>query len=395
MAPIDLPYLMAARAKGRTFWYYRRHGKLTRIKGTPGDPEFLEAYHRIHAIHERPAAPGVKEGSLEALIRAYRASEEWQQLAPATRKDYNKALAPLELKWGDKSVATMPREFVLKLRDHYARKPILDQDGHPVIGPEGKPLTRPTPRRANRMVAVLRLLIAWGVDRGWRKDNPALRPRLLRTGPGYRAWTVEQVHAFLACDAVPEPLKRAALLGVATGQRKQDCLAMTKAARRDGGIEVVPEKTRNSSGVRLWIPEHPDLTAALDAAPKTDATTLLTRADGKPWKEDHFNHAFADAVAVAGLAGLSFHGLRKTASAWLAEAGCTDAEIDSIIGHVDPRMTRHYRQQADQKLRATAAMGKLVKLRRLRPTGTKPEGECKTAGAESAKPPRKGGGNAS
>jgi integrase len=57
---------------------------------------------------------------------------------------------------------------------------------------------------------------------------------------------------------------------------------------------------------------------------------------------------------------LSFHGLRKTASAWLAEAGATDAEIDSILGHVDPKMTRLYRRQADQRITAKSAMGKLA-----------------------------------
>ncbi len=136
---------------------------------------------------------------------------------------------------------------------------------------------------------------------------------------------------------------------------------MLRSARRGGAIEVIPEKTKNSSGVRLWIPEHPDLSRALDAAPRNDAATILTRADGMPWKVDHFNHEFAAAVKAAGLSGLSFHGLRKAASVRMAEAGATDAEIDSILGHSDPKMTRLYRSQADQKTRATAAIGNLTR----------------------------------
>ncbi len=66
---------------------------------------------------------------------------------------------------------------------------------------------------------------------------------------------------------------------------------------------------------------------------KCDALTILTRPDGKPWKLDHFNHAFVDATRAAGLTGLSFHGLRKTAAAWLAEAGASANEIASITGH--------------------------------------------------------------
>ncbi len=103
-----------------------------------------------------------------------------------------------------------------------------------------------------------------------------------------------------------------------------------------------------------------DLTHILDAAPVTPVLTLLTRDDGAPWKEDHFNAAFAKAVKKAGLVGLKFHGLRKTASGIMAEAGATDAEIDSILGHVDPKMTLLYRRQANQRTLGKAAMGKLA-----------------------------------
>lgn len=352
MATVNLPYTVSFIAKGRRYFYYRRAGRRVPLPN-PSDPAFVAAYTAAHEAAEAlqaaqpPAAPATTPGSLAALIAAYRASEDWSGLAPASRTDYNKALDPLWDRYGKLPVATMPRAFVFKLRDDYARS----ADG------------TPTPRRANRMVNVLRLLMSWAVDRGWRKDNPALRPGRLRTGPGYRAWTHDDFAAFMAADAAPEALKRAAALGYYTGQRKQDCLAMLWSARRAGAIEVVPEKTKNSTGVRLWIPEHPDLTRVLDAAPRSDATTILTRADGRPWKVDHFNHAFASAVAAAGLSGLSFHGLRKAASARMAEAGATDAEIDSILGHADPKMTRLYRNQADQKVRATAAIGKLTGVR--------------------------------
>jgi len=119
---------------------------------------------------------------------------------------------------------------------------------------------------------------------------------------------------------------------------------------------VVQAKT----GTALQIPEHPDLTLVLDAAPATPGITLLTRDDGAAWKQDHFNAAFAKAVKKAGLVGLTFHGLRKTASGILAEAGATDAEIDSILGHVDPKMTLLHRRQANQRTLGKTAMGKLA-----------------------------------
>ena len=44
-------------------------------------------------------------------------------------------------------------------------------------------------------------------------------------------WTAADVDAFLSCADVSEPLKRAAAVGLYTGQRKQDCLAMTREDR--------------------------------------------------------------------------------------------------------------------------------------------------------------------
>ena len=257
-------------------------------------------------------------------------------------------------------VADMPRQFVFKLRDEYSTMPTMTRHKtpRPIKGAQGKQIILETPCRANRMVDVLRLLLAWAENRGgWVKKNVALRPGRLER-PGYLAWTEAHVAALMA--SAPEPIRRAAMLGVCTGQRKGDCLSMLRTARAGGELTVVQAKTR----ARLVIPEHPDLTLALDAAPPSNAPTLLTRADGKPWGKDHFAHAFAKAVKDAGLPPLTFHGLRKTASGWLAESGATDAEIDAILGHVDPWMTARYRRQAGQKIRAGAAMGKLA-LRRI------------------------------
>jgi integrase len=218
---------------------------------------------------------------------------------------------------------------------------------------------RPTPRGANKAVAVMRLLLSWAVDHGWRTDKPALRPGRLRTGPGYPTWTAEHLATFLACAAIGELLKRAAVLDYYTGMRVSDCLTLTKAARREGVIEVVPAKTSHSSRARVCIPEHPDLTGGLDAAPSSDATTLLTRADGKPWGIDHFKHSFGVVAWTAGLPGLSFHGLRKGLPAALANNGATDAEIEALIPHTDGRLTRHYRAEADQARLARSAIAKL------------------------------------
>lgn len=337
MAPVDLPYLMRVMSRGKPFWYYRRHGRLFRVQGQPGDPGFLRAYEVVHARHEGqqgPAAVGTSPGTLAALIAAYKASPDWRALKPATQKDYLKALNPLAEQFGKLPVATMPREFVLKLRDKYAEK-----DG------------KPTPRRANRVLAVLRLLMAWGVDRGWRKDNPALRPRMLRTMGGYRPWTRTEVARFMEADGVPVQMKQALRLALCTGQRKGDLLRLPWSAYDGASIQVTQAKT----GAKLTILAHAELRAMLDGMTRTEGT-ILTRPDGEPWGEDHFNHRFAAAVKAAGLSGLVFHGLRHAAATWLADAGATPSQIAAITGHKTLAMVARYTESAGQAQRASEAV---------------------------------------
>ena len=339
MGSVDLPYLEIFQAKGRLYAYYRRGSLRRRIHGALGSPEFLAHYQALHAEAEAAVKPvaGLIPGSLRALIAAYRASDEWAQLRPATHKDYEKGMGPLEDYFGHLPVATLPRAFVFKLRDAYATK-----DG------------RRTPQRGNRMVAVLSILMSWGVDRGWRPDNqnPCLRPKKLKGGPGWRAWSDAELATFLG--SAPDGLRLAGLLAAGTGQRGEDLITMTWAAFDGAAIEVMQRKT----GARVWVPCHSALRNALAEVPRL-AVTILTRPDGKPWKIDHFRHAVGAAIHAAGLRGVVWHGLRGTATGWLAEAGCTEAEIQAITGHKSSAMAQHYRRGADQKRLAKAAVEKL------------------------------------
>ncbi|WP_241525922.1 tyrosine-type recombinase/integrase [Pseudophaeobacter leonis] len=55
------------------------------------------------------------------------------------------------------------------------------------------------------------------------------------------------------------------------------------------------------------------------------------------------------------------HGWRYTAAKELAEAGCSDTEIQSVTGHKSLEMVKKYRQQAGQK-----QLSKTAQLRRNR-----------------------------
>lgn len=319
-------YVDSFQSRGRWFYYFRRHGQRIRLKGEPGTPEFAESYQRAKAGPKEDGGPG----SLKALVTAFKASPEFQQLSGSSQKDYKNILEKFSEKYGNHQASDFKRRHIFKYRDDHAK----------------------TPAMANYIVAVIRRLFSWAVDMGRLEANPALRPKRLKTGPGHLVWSAAAIEKFRAA-AEPE-LQWALDIALATGQRQGDILRMSWAAYDGQAVEVVQSKT----GTKVLIPAHAALRATLERVAKR-GTVILTTKEGKAWKADHFRHEWRAATLKAGLDGLTFHGLRHTAASWLAEAGCTDAEIAAITGHRTRQMVARYTEGASQRRRADSAMTKM------------------------------------
>jgi integrase len=358
MATVELPYLWMRPARnGKRIAYYRRDGVYHRITAPdgrsllPGQAGFNDAYECLHRAAEdrqqsHPSSAQSKPHSLAELIGQYRVSTEFRQLASSTQADYGRILDSLETAFGGKLVPGMPRAAVFTVRDYFA------------VGEDGKP----TPRRGNKAIAVLSALLTWGMNHTtWVKENVALHPgKPLKTGDGYLSWTWAELEQFLADERIRLDLRIAVAAVAYIGARVSEIIIIQKTGRKDGWITYKPGKTSKTTGATANVPEHPVLTAWLDKLPANDAPTLLVRDDGQPWGLDHIKHALADAVALLGMRpGLSFHGVRKALHAGLADVGASDAQIEAIIPHADPKMTRHYRAQADQKKLAKAGIARL------------------------------------
>jgi integrase len=124
-------------------------------------------------------------------------------------------------------------------------------------------------------------------------------------------------------------------------------------------ICVVPLKTKRTSGVKLWIPIHPELAEVLVACDR-DGETILQTAFGEPFTSNGFGNFMADKIARAGLPDRCVtHGLRKAAARRLAEAGCTANEIAAITGHTTRQEVSRYTKAAEQRKLALAAMRRL------------------------------------
>lgn len=352
---VNIPYLWCYERNGKTLCYYRRNGKTFRIRDAagnavaPADPGFGAAYDAVHARFSGapPARDQPARHSLAALIVAFKERPKWVDLAPLTRESYARSFALLEAKWGKAHVPALDRPRVLEVH-----KALLhDANGVRV------------PARANAGIKALNLLVAYSIDLGWRRDNPAKNVERFRMGDGFTMWQDEDFRRFVDSDDVGDHLKRAVVLAYYTGLRVSDLIAVPKTARAGGVITVTPQKTKHSTKAVAVIDEHPELTKWLSSAPTHFAQTLLADPRGLPWTRRTITREMTNAVRKLGLAGLSFHGLRKGLTGALAESGATDAEIEAVVPH-SAAMTRFYRAQANQKRLASAAITKLSDRRR-------------------------------
>ena len=268
--------------------------------------------------------------SLGALIQEYRASPEYDRLAPGTKVGYQLALGRLEPLYRV-GVDEIRRRHIITLRNRY----------------------RDRPGAANQIVAVVGVLMKLAVDLEYR-DGVLSGIKKLPVGE-YRRWADQDVA--YALKNFPEHLRRAVILALYTGQRSDDLAAMTWSAYDGEGISLTQQKT----GVKLWLPCHPVLGGELAAwKPPASAVTILTGAKGRPFLNKSLaNATYREIASHQQLDGLVFHGLRKTAAAKLAEAGCSTHEIASITGHKSLQMIEHYTTGADQVRRAKAAIFKL------------------------------------
>jgi integrase len=88
--------------------------------------------------------------------------------------------------------------------------------------------------------------------------------------------------------------------------------------------------------------------------------SLLTTLQGKAFDAVYFGAWFADAIGAAGLPDeCVLHGLRKTAARKLADAGCSEKQIQAVTGHTTSRMVALYTRGANQRKLASAAIFKL------------------------------------
>lgn len=322
-----------------------------------------------------PARAAPKSRTIEDLLIDWHASDAVQSLEPRTIEGYRRQIDAIVFKPGSNK----------QQREPFATTSL------PAIGkPEVVAFIEYQKRaRGHHMAlasrAVLSAAFTWGESSTrWRlTSNPASRLRFKRPAGRIVIYTIAEIRALLAAaDALGRPsIGDAIMLGLFTGQRQGDRLALADAGLQDGRRIFRQNKTQ----AVVAIPETPELKLRLEAARARVAAIKLkfaTRPEaivvdettGREWNEHTYRHVFAEvrAMAVRGsnefalapcpsLEGKRDQDLRDTAVTWLARAGCTPPMIGAITGHSQASIhgiMKHYLAITPEL--ADAAIGKLV-----------------------------------
>lgn len=320
---------------GKVRYRYRRKGCATvYLPGVPGSSEFAEAYAAAVAGVPRSAGEKrTKPGSINALIVTAYQSAEWEALSQTTRATYRGIIERLRLECGDFPVAGMKPAHIYTMVDR----------------------RKATPAAANNLIKVLRWLMDFAVRRQMRTDNPAavVKPIKYDTD-GFHTWSESEIAKFEARWPVGTRERLAFDLLLYTAQRSGDVRQMGRQHVSDGFIEVKQEKT----GAELDIPIHSRLAASLATVPSNQMQFLLHKL-GVGYTAAGFGNWFKAACRVAGLPHCSAHGLRKSAATRLADAGCTESQIQAITGHVTSKEVQRYTRKRNQRLLASDALAKI------------------------------------
>jgi integrase len=358
---------IADRHGGDPFYYFRHHGKMTRLRGIVGSPEFTTHYEELLTAtkpsavnnivalgvctksHEtaqklsRPVRVGFLPGSMAWVIDRYLTdkSSPYHKLAAGSRDNYRRFLDVLRDKFGALPITDLTRGNVTQLckriaNEHGQARGILTLRLFSILWQYA--ITLPEAKIADNAHNPTR-----DVKLNYQTEKPAA------------AWPQEVRERFLK-DARSE-LRLAFYLLLYTGQRRGDVIKMrwSDYDAHTGYLNIVQQKT----GQRVPVRVHRELAKVLADAPRAGGFILMS-SHGGPYTGSSLSHAFAYRLRDVGCdpGAYTLHGLRKTAGVLLAEAGATELEIMRVLGHTKADQAHAYCVEAGKAKLTDAAMKK-------------------------------------
>ena len=320
-----LRYRLRRTIKSRTIDCY--------LPGVIGSTEFRAAYHEA-TEGVRAAGRRAQPGTVGYLIEVYLGSRGFERLASSTRRDVRGRLDWVRAAIGEAKYA--------KIAPHHVAR-LMEKKGGPAA--------------ANRLRKDLSQMFTFAAKmHGFKGPNPAALADVHKTKKGgYRTWTDDEIEIYRAAHASGTKARLAIEILLCTGASRVDAINFTRANIAGARVRYRRAKT----GQQVDLPILPELGRELSHLPPTQMV-LLSREDGtKGYANESFGNVFRRWCAKAGLSGLPVHGLRKAGARRLAEAGATEFEVMSFLGHGTAREASRYVAAANRATLADSGMAKL------------------------------------
>jgi integrase len=337
--------------KGATFHFYYRNQKTGFRKRLPDelDPAFILAYGQAKLEDETKASKRPDEiYTYGDLVNAFKASHHFQNLAELTKKSYTLYLENISYRQTSKAML---------------KTPLAQIDGHGFEAVRDIILAHGTNgektnchRSANFFLTVIKRMFR--VMAKYIDYNPSYHPRdilpIKHTTNSNRPWTTKEFEVFMR-EAHPT-----------LALRISDMVKLSWSARNYG--EFLIGKTSQEHP----ITEPLELKEILDPLEQIKQSPIIVvtqgRKDGvpKPYTTDGFRTQFTrtrQKLLKQGKVGegLTFHGLRHFIMTRGLEAGCSDAQLRAIGGHISENMIRLYTKKAQMKQHQKEAISMIFK----------------------------------
>ncbi len=330
---MDKPFVVPVVRKGRTYWYFRRAGKYVRLPDDPDSQAFDTAYWSI-----RSGKANITQTTFDALITSYYQTPRFKGLKASTKAEYRRTLELIREKNARKDFTKLRRRDVIAARDNYAD----------------------TWRKANAMVEQLSILANHAIELEWITSNPASGVEKLKGGE-YEPWPEAKLEAFETyCTGNDLSTALTAYhLCIGTGQRIGDVVKMEWEHFDGEYVEVVQEKT----GTRVWIYCPSRLRTFLNNLPRRGRYVIAKNLT-QPVSKRRVQFLVQEVREAIEAKKFVIHGWRYNAARELAEAGCSDVEIQSVTGHKTLAMVQKHRAQANQKRLSKSAQSRRTEQKR-------------------------------
>jgi integrase len=288
-----------------TYYYAWRGGP--RIKAKPGTRAFTREFIRL--TRDRP--PPAEDQTIGWLVQEYLASAEYQKLKPSTRRDYERIIGAIRVKFG-----LMP---IRAVEAKGARKVFL----------AWRDTMRDTPRSADMHVTVLARLLSWAKDREDVMRNPLEGVEKLHDGGNRKdaIWMPNQLRKIL--DKGAPHIVNVVKMALWTMQRQADILTMPTLAYDDGRLWITQAKT----GARVRVAPADEILPILADAKEKKRQRVLVNSFGQNWTSSGFRASFRTEMKRLDISGVRFHDLRGTGITYAYAHGMDIERIAEISGH--------------------------------------------------------------